>query len=41
MDPDSEETSMIFEPGLRCLALKREWMMKGGEIADVAVGEVM
>jgi hypothetical protein len=37
MEPDSEETRTIFELGARCLDRWREWIMKGGEIADVAV----
>jgi hypothetical protein len=36
MEPDSEDTRTTFECGGRNLALKREWIMKGGEIADVA-----
>jgi hypothetical protein len=36
MDPDSEETRMSLEPEVRCLARKRECVIKGGEMADVA-----
>jgi hypothetical protein len=36
MEPDSLETRRILEPLGRSLAFEREWIMKGGAIADVA-----
>lgn len=40
IEPDSEETRRIFEPRVRCLERWREWIMKGGDVADVAGKEV-
>jgi hypothetical protein len=37
IDPDSEETRRILDLGGRYLAVKREWIMNGTEIADVAI----
>jgi hypothetical protein len=39
MEPDSEEIRRTFEPLDKYFARVKEWIMKGGEIADVAVQE--
>jgi hypothetical protein len=39
MEPDSEETRMILDFGGRREEVKREWIMKGTEMDDVAVLE--
>lgn len=36
MEPASEEMSRIFEVGGRREEVWREWIMKGGEMEDVA-----
>lgn len=39
MEPDSEEMRRILVPRAMCFERKREWIMKGGEMADVALEE--